>query len=72
MAGEGELDPQMPVDEVPGRPVDEDLGYPADFPKGTGQRALLLRWWTGRASPRRPFLPAEPTAPEVPQNKEHD
>jgi len=36
------FDPQVTVDDVPGRPVDQHLGHPADLTEGTGQGALLL------------------------------
>ena len=34
MTGKGELDPQVAIDDVPGRLVDGHFGDPADFCKG--------------------------------------
>ncbi len=43
VSADGELDPEVPVDDVPRRPVDQHLGDPADLTQGAGQRPLLLR-----------------------------
>ena len=42
VASESELDPEMPVDDMAGRPVDQDLGDPADLGESTGQGSLLV------------------------------
>ena len=75
--GEGELEPEMPVDDVARRAVDEDLGDPADLPEGAAQRPLLVvgvgppvprvRHERGRVDLR---VPDDPVAPR--QRRRHN
>jgi hypothetical protein len=39
---QGELDPEVPVDDPSSCPVDEDLADPADLGQGSTERSLLI------------------------------
>ena len=44
LSGEGELDPQVSVDDVAGRLVDGDFRHPANFGESSRERGLLVGW----------------------------